>query len=83
MAVDVPNTYVTLQWLKTSIKTPMLDFSIGYKAAKIGMGLWKHECNRASASFSVSAQLWALQVRPLPVFRKGAIGLVFGHIEVA
>jgi hypothetical protein len=55
VAVDVPNTYVTLQWLKTSIKTPMLDFSIGYKSSKIGMGLWKHESNRASASFGVSA----------------------------
>jgi hypothetical protein len=54
--VDVPNTFVTLQWLKTSIKTPMLDFSIGYKTSSIGMGLWKHKCNRASASFSVSAR---------------------------
>ena len=55
IGANVPATYVTLQWLKTSIKTPMLDFSIGYKATKLGMGLWKHEFNRPSASFDVSA----------------------------
>jgi len=68
VAVDVPNTYVTLQWLKTSIKTPMLDFSIGYKTSKIGMGLWKHECNRASASFSVSANYGPLKFGLSPYF---------------
>jgi hypothetical protein len=68
VAVDVPNTYVTLQWLKTSIKTPMLDFSIGYKTSKIGMGLWKHECNRASASFSVSAHYGPLKFGLSPYF---------------
>ncbi len=68
VAVDVPNTYVTLQWLKTSIKTPMLDFSIGYKTSKIGMGLWKHECNRASASFSVSANYGPFKFGLSPYF---------------
>lgn len=66
--VDVPNTFVTLQWLKTSIKTPMLDFSIGYKSSKIGMGLWKHECNRASSSFSVSAHYGPLKIGFSPYF---------------
>lgn len=68
VAVDVPNTYVTLQWLKTSIRTPMLDFSIGYNTSKIGMGLWKHECNRASASFGVSAIYGPLKIGLAPYF---------------
>jgi hypothetical protein len=68
VAVDVPNTYVTLQWLKTSIKTPILDFSIGYKNSKIGMGLWKHECNRASSSFSVSAHYGPFKIGFSPYF---------------
>ncbi len=67
-AVDVPNTYVTLQWLKTSIRTPILDFSVGYNTSKIGMGLWKHECNRASASFGVSAVYGPLMIGLAPYF---------------
>ena len=35
-ASDIPNTYVTLQWLKTSIRTPMLDFNIGYTDSRDG-----------------------------------------------
>lgn len=66
--VDVPNTFVTLQWLKTSIKTPMLDFSIGFKNSKIGMGLWKHACNRASSSFSVSAHYGPFKIGFSPYF---------------
>jgi hypothetical protein len=54
IGTNVPSTYVTLQWFKMAIKTPMLDFSIGYKGTKLGMGLWKHEFNRPSASFDVS-----------------------------
>jgi hypothetical protein len=54
-AVDIPNTHVTLQWLKLEIITPMVNFSLGYKSSSWGMGLWKHACNRASTSFGVSA----------------------------
>lgn len=68
VSVNVPNTYVTLQWLKTSIKTPMLDFSIGYKTSSIGMGLWKHNCNRSSASFSVTAHYGPLKIGFSPYF---------------
>ena len=46
----------------------MLDFSIGYKTSKIGMGLWKHECNRASASFSISAVYGPLKFGLAPYF---------------
>lgn len=67
-AVDIPNTYVTLQWLKLGIKTPMLDFSLGYKNSKIGIGLWKHEFNRASASFSVSAKYGPFKIGFSPYF---------------
>jgi hypothetical protein len=83
--VDVPNTYVTLQWLKTSIKTPMLDFSIGYKTSKIGMGLWKHECNRASSSFGVSAHYGPFKIGFSPYFGREqsawALGTARSRIE--
>lgn len=61
-AVDVPNTYVTLQWLKWSIKTPMVDFSLGYKTSKLGMGLWKHHDTRASASFGFKVKYGPLAI---------------------
>jgi hypothetical protein len=51
-AADVPNTAVTLQWLEGVIRTPIVDLSVGYKTTRLGMGLWKHEENRASASFA-------------------------------
>ena len=66
--IDVPNTYVTLQYLKTSIKTPWVDFSIGYKDSKIGMGLWKHGCNRASASFGMTAHYGPFKIGFSPYF---------------
>jgi hypothetical protein len=68
VASNVPNTFVTLQWLKASIKTPMLDFSLGYKTSAIGMGLWKHKDNRSSASFSVSANYGPFKIGFSPYF---------------
>ena len=46
----------------------MLDFSIGYKATKLGIGLWKHECNRPSASFDVSAVYGPFKIGFAPYF---------------
>jgi len=69
-ASDIPNTYVTLQWLKTSIRTPMFDFSIGYKDSSIGMGLWKHKFVRASASFNVSSRYGPLKIGFSPYFAR-------------
>ncbi len=69
-ASNIPNTFVTLQWLKTSIKTPMLDFSIGYKDSSIGMGLWKHKDVRASSSFGVSATYGPLKIGFSPYFSR-------------
>ncbi len=66
--VNVPNTYVTLQWLKLSIKTPMVDLSIGYKDSKIGMGLWKNTCNRASSSFGITAYYGPFKIGFSPYF---------------
>ena len=68
VSTNVPNTFVTLQWLKASIKTPILNFSIGYKDSAIGMGLWKHKCNRASASFGVSAHYGPFKIGFSPYF---------------
>ena len=68
VASNVPNTFVTLQWLKASIHTPMLDFSLGYKTSAIGMGLWKHADNRSSASFSVTAHYGPFKIGFCPYF---------------
>jgi hypothetical protein len=69
-AINVPNTYVTLQWLAASIKTPMLDFSLGYKTSKLGMGLWKHASTRASASFGVKAYYGPITIGFSPYFSR-------------
>ncbi|HTY23646.1 MAG TPA: hypothetical protein VMC85_10980 [Desulfomonilaceae bacterium] len=69
-AVDIPNTYVTLQWLKTAIKTPMLDFNIGYNDSTVGMGLWKHRYVRATAAFSISATYGPFQITFIPYFAR-------------
>lgn len=53
---NVPNTMVTVQWAKLGIKTPMLNFSLGYKTSGAGIGLWKNKKDRASTSFGMSTQ---------------------------
>lgn len=68
VASNVPNTFVTIQWLKASIRTPMLDFSLGYKTSAIGMGLWKHNDNRSSSSFGVSANYGPFKIGFSPYF---------------
>ena len=68
VASNVPNTFVTIQWLKASIHTPMLDFSLGYKTSAIGMGLWKHADNRSSSSFSVTAHYGPFKIGFSPYF---------------
>jgi hypothetical protein len=65
---DVPNTYVTVQWLKASVRTPMFDFSYGFKNSKIGIGLWKHEGNRASSSFGITAHYGPFKIGFSPYF---------------
>lgn len=69
-ASNIPNTYVTVQWLNASIKTPMLDFSLGYKTSGLGMGLWKHESTRASSSFGVKAHYGPLTIGFSPYFSR-------------
>ncbi len=69
-AVDIPNTYVTLQWLTTIIRTPMLDFRIGYKDSANGIGLWRNRSVRASASFSASARYGPFTIAFNPYFAR-------------
>lgn len=69
-AANVPNTFVTVQWLKASIKTPMLDFSLGYKTSGLGMGLWKHASTRASASFGMKTHYGPLSIGFSPYFSR-------------
>ncbi len=52
-ATDVPQTYVTVQWLKAYVQTPMLDFAMGYRPSGVGMGLWKNSAQYPSASFEI------------------------------
>ncbi len=63
---NVPNMFVTLQWWKASIKTPMLDFSIGTKTSGVGIGIWKSKCQRASTSFGVKAKYGPLTFATSP-----------------
>ncbi len=69
-AANVPNTFVTVQWLKTSIKTPMLDFSFGYKTSGLGIGLWKHKYSRSSSSFGVKAKYGPMTIGFSPYFNR-------------
>lgn len=68
--VDIPLTYVTLQYLKTSIKTPMVDLSFGFKNSGLGMGLWKHKRTRASASFGFKSKYGPLEIAFSPYFTR-------------
>jgi hypothetical protein len=70
VADHVPNTYVTLQWAKIAVRTPMLDFSIGYKDSSLGMGLWKSKCNRASSSFGMTAHYGPFKIGFSPYFAR-------------
>lgn len=72
--VSIPNTYLTMQYLKLGITTPMLNFSIGYKASAWGLGLWKHACNRPSTSFDVSAIYGPLTIGFAPYFARSQTG---------
>ena len=68
--INVPNTYMTLQYLKAAIRTPWMDFSIGYKDSSFGMGLWKHGCNRSSTSFGMTANYGPFKINFSPYFAR-------------
>jgi hypothetical protein len=72
--VSIPNTYLTMQYLKLGIISPMLNFSIGYKASAWGLGLWKNACNRPSTSFDVSAVYGPLTIGFAPYFARSQTG---------
>ncbi|MFH1115286.1 MAG: hypothetical protein V1792_15355 [Pseudomonadota bacterium] len=69
-ASNVPNTYVTVQYLKASLNTPMLDFSFGLKDSGLGMGLWKSKSTRSSASFGVSTHYGPFKFGFSPYFTR-------------
>ncbi len=69
-ASNIPNTYVTLQWLNAIIRTPWVDFSLGYKNSTIGMGLWKHKYVRPSTSFAFTATYGPLKITFAPYFQR-------------
>ncbi|MFC1836062.1 hypothetical protein ACFL2Q_15305, partial [Thermodesulfobacteriota bacterium] len=70
VSINVPNAYVTVQWIKASVKIPPLDISIGYRPSHEGMGLWKHGKNRASASFSIRAHYGPFSFGLAPYFSR-------------
>lgn len=83
VSIHVPNTYVTVQWIKWSIKTPMLDFSLGYKDSGFGIGLWKHKETRSSTSFGVSATYGPFKIGFSPYFgRKESSWDNFGESRI-
>lgn len=73
-ASHIPNTYVTVQWLRGSLKTPMANFSLGYRTSAFGIGLWMHGQNRASSSFSISIPYGPFQIVFAPYFSRNATG---------
>jgi hypothetical protein len=68
--VGIPNTYVTMQYLKLGITTPMLNFGIGYKASAWGLGLWKSACDRPSTSFDLNANYGPFIIGFTPYFAR-------------
>ncbi len=60
-ATNVPNSYVTLQWLRIDVIAPAFDITMGYRTSKLGMGLWKHESNRASATLAIGVRYGPLR----------------------
>ncbi len=66
--VNAPNTYLTMQWIKCLIKTPMLDFNLGFRTSGVGMGLWKNAKQYPSASFEVIATYGPLRFGLIPYF---------------
>ncbi len=71
---NVPNMYLTLQWWKASIKTPMLNFSIGTKTSGAGVGYWKNKLDRSSTSFAISARYGPFKFGTSPYFGRANTG---------
>jgi hypothetical protein len=67
---NVPNMFVTVQWWKLSIKLPWFNISAGTKTSRLGIGLWKNECQRASTSVSVTARYGPLHIGFSPYFSR-------------
>jgi len=74
LASHIPNTFVTVQWLRGTLNTPMANFSLGYRTSAFGIGLWMHGLNRASSSFSVSIPYGPFQFVFAPYFSRNATG---------
>jgi hypothetical protein len=81
--INVPNMYMTLQWLKAGIRTPWADFSIGVKDSAFGMGLWKHACNRSSTSFGMTANYGPFKINFSPYFARNQSTWAFPNTRVA
>ena len=73
-ASHIPNTFVTVQWLRASFKTPMANFSLGYRTSAFGIGLWMHGLNRASSSFSMSIPYGPFTITFAPYFSRNSTG---------
>ncbi len=67
---NVPNTQVSLGWWKMSLKLPFASISAGMKTSGLGMGLWKHNGQRASTSFSVKVPYGPLTFTTSPYFAR-------------
>ncbi|MGC9030171.1 MAG: hypothetical protein ACP5LD_10920 [Desulfomonilaceae bacterium] len=74
LASHIPNTFVTVQWLRAVLKTPMANFNLGYRTSSFGIGLWMHGLNRASSSFAVAIPYGPFQIVFAPYFSRNATG---------
>jgi hypothetical protein len=70
VSTNVPNTFVTLEWFKIAMTTPMMDFSVGYKKTAFGIGLWKHDCQSSSTSFGVTAKYGPFSIEFAPYLNR-------------
>lgn len=61
-AIDVPNTIVTVQWWRMRFEMPIGTFILGYRPVSLGMGLWKHACQRSSTAMALRVSYGPISV---------------------
>lgn len=61
-AIDVPNTMLTLDWWRVKIDLPIFSFILGYRPVPLGMGLWKHTCQRSTTALAMTATYGPIRI---------------------
>jgi hypothetical protein len=55
-SVNVPNTFVTVEWWGMFVKTPMVDLAFGLRFPNRGIGLVQSPCERGGTAFTITAR---------------------------